>query len=99
MPERTSNGGEGRSEEIRENLRGGKPNFGPGYDQQGLLDGLLQQNGPASRDSGEDLMVWLEMREQNQMGSGEEPLPSSEEMVDMVNGGGNTHQEAAEVYS
>lgn len=98
IPERVSNGGEGQSQEISSTVRNGRGTPpGPLYEQDGLLDGLLRQSGPAHPERGEDLMVWLEMREQNQMGSREEPLPSSEDMMDYEDGAGNAHQEAAEV--
>lgn len=60
------------------------------------LQGLLQDQ-PARREAGEDLMVWLELREQHQLGPAEDGMPSSEDMLDIVDGAVNSHQQAAEV--
>lgn len=75
---------------------GSKANSMDAFDQQGLLEGLLQDL-PARREVGEDLLVWLELREQNQLGSAEDALPSSEDMAEIVDGAVNSHQQAAEV--
>lgn len=66
------------------------------FNDQGLLEGLLQEL-PAQREAGEDLVLWLELREQNQLGSAEDGLPSSEDMAEIVDGAVNSHQQAAEV--
>ena len=67
------------------------------FDQQGgLLEGLLQDL-PARGEVGEDLVLWLELREQNQLGSSDDALPSSEDMAEIVDGAVNSHQQAAEV--
>lgn len=94
--ERTSNGAEPRVEVAFEGDKDYPTHDGAGYESQGLLEGLLQDQ-PARREAGEDLMLWLELREQNQLGSSEEALPTSEEMVEIVDGMVNSHQQAAEV--
>ena len=96
--DRASTGGEARPEVAYESQREPRANGTEIPENQGLLEGLLQDR-PARSETGEDLMLWLELREQNQLGSGEEPLPSSEDMVDIVDGAVNSHQQAAEVRS
>lgn len=95
MNDRLANGGEPRLD-VDFQGSGLQPASAGSTLGQDLLEGLLQDR-PARREAGEDLLGWLEMREQNQLGSAEENLPSSEEMVDIVDGMVNSHQQAAEV--
>jgi len=61
---------------------------------------MLRAEGPGQREAGENLLVWLDLKEQNQVGGSAPPeqggLPPSEDILD---GGVNKHQEAAEVCS